>query len=280
MNHFYSDLSPLKNAIETKSPKKVDSFDASWGRHKLALFKYFQKMVPVLCESLSDYTVVLRPHPAENHAPWLAHTDRCPNLHIANDGSIAPWLMATKAVIANSCTTQVEAAVLDTPSISYMPVASEKFDHRLPNVLSHQVDSVEDLCDTVRSVMAGKLGALNQNVRRKLLNPHLASLEGPLAADRMVDVLKEGGYNDRKPPATPFGKYAHGWIHNRLRTIVKHINMRRPGHRNNLAYHTHRWPHISVDDVKERVSRLGRLLNRFDGIKVEACSKHIFRISS
>jgi surface carbohydrate biosynthesis protein len=279
VNHFYTNLSPLKTAIEAKDPQKVNSFDVGWGHHKLALFDYFQKMLPALCESLSDHTVVLRPHPAENHVPWLAYANRCPNLQIADDGSVVPWLMATKAVIANSCTTQVEAAVLDTPSISYMPVASEEFDHKLPNVLSHQVDSVEGLCDTARSIVSGKLGALNHRVRRKLLNPHIASLEGPFAADRMVDVLEQGGYRDRKPPATPLSKYAHGLIHNRFRTIVKHINMRRPGHRNNLAYHSHRWPDISVEEIGNRIVRLGRLLNRFDRLRVEPYSQHVYKIS-
>jgi len=279
VNHFYNDLSPLKKAIEAKDSQNVNPFDVGWGHHKLALFGYFQKMLPPLCKSLSDHTVVVRPHPAENHEPWLMVAQDCPNLRIANDGSIVPWLMATKAVIANSCTTQVEAAVLDTPSISYMPVASEQFDHKLPNVLSHQVNSVDGLCDTARSVVSGKLGTLDYRVRRKLLDPHIASLEGPLAADRMVDVLEQGGYRDQKPPATQIGKYAHGWIHNRLRTVVKHTNMRRPGHRNNLAYHAHRWPDISVEEIRNRIARLGRLLNRFDRLCVEPYSQHIFKIS-
>ena len=279
VNHFYTDLSPLKDAIEAKDPQKVNAFDAGWGHHKMALFEHFQQMLAPLCEALGDYTVVLRPHPAENHGPWAAIAAQWPNLQVANDGSISPWLMATKAVIANSCTTQVEAAVLDTPSVSYMPVASTTFDHKLPNDLSHRVGSVDELCRTVRSIVDGKLGPLDYQQRRRSLDPHIASLDGPLAADRMVDALEEAGYRDHQPPATGGVDYTRGWIHNRLRTAVKHINMRRPGHRNNLAYHAHRWPDISVTDIKKRIERLGRLLNRFDSIHVEAYSKHIFRIS-
>jgi surface carbohydrate biosynthesis protein len=279
VNHFYTDLSPLKKAIEAKNPQKVNAFDAGWGHHKLALFNHFQEMLGPLCEALGDYTVVLRPHPAENHGPWETIAKKHPNLHIANDGSITPWLIATKTVIANSCTTQVEAAVLDTPSVSYMPVVSEKFDHELPNTLSHQVDSADGLCATVRSIVNGELGPLDYDERRKHLDSHIASLEGPLAADRIVDALKQGGYRDQKPPASPIGRYLHGWTHNQLRTVVKHINMRRPAHRNNLAYHAHRWPDISVAEVRNRISRLGKLLNRFDGLRVEPYSQHIFKIS-
>ena len=94
----------------------------------------------------------------------------------------------------------------------------------------------------------------------------------------MVDALEQGGYRHSSPPASPIGKYAHGWIHNRLRTVVKHINMRRPGHRNNLAYHAHRFPDITVDEIMERIERMGTLLKRFGSIRVEPYSKHIFSI--
>jgi hypothetical protein len=94
----------------------------------------------------------------------------------------------------------------------------------------------------------------------------------------MVDALEAGEYHQRRPQATPFGQYAQGWIHNTLRTAVKQVNMRRAGHRNNLAFHAHRFPDISVNQIRERIERMGALLNRFGSIRVEPHSKHIFSI--
>lgn len=73
--------------------------------------------------------------------------------------------------------------------------------------------------------------------------------------------------------------YLNGWGCNRLRTAVKHINMRRPIHRNNLAYHKHRWPNISVGEARNRAIRLADLLDRFRNIRVTQYAKHIFRIT-
>jgi hypothetical protein len=56
--------------------------------------------------------------------------------------------------------------------------------------------------------------------------------------------------------------------------------MQRPGHRNNAAYHAHRFPDISVDEVERRVERLGRLLDRFENIRVREHSAHTFRITA
>jgi hypothetical protein len=112
------------------------------------------------------------------------------------------------------------------------------------------------------------------------LDQHIVGVDGPLAADRMVTVLEAAGYDRTQPPASPRSEFVRGWLHNNVRTLVKRINMRRPGHRNNLAFHDHRFPAISVDEIMERVARIGALLNRFKTIRVEKHSKHIFSIRS
>jgi hypothetical protein len=186
--------------------------------------------------------------------------------------------MATKAIVANGCTTMIEAAVLGTPAVTYQPVTSEEFDDDMPNSLSHRAFSVDELCTTTRAIVDGELGPLDYSKRREILDQHIAALDGPLAADRMVDALVSAKYNERQPPATLISDYAQGWLHAKLRTAVKRINMHRPGHRNNLAFHAHRFPDISAEEIMRRVTQFGKLLNRFDTIRVRDHSKHIFWI--
>jgi hypothetical protein len=280
VNHFYPELSELKKAIAAEGSQGANPFDIGKGRHKLALFERFQEMLPPLCETLRDCRVVVRPHPSENHGPWVDMAKRCGNLDVTNDGNVIPWLMAARALIANGCTTQVEAAVLGTPTVSYQPLRAEEFDLELPNSLGRRVFSLDELCTTIRAMAKGELGPLDYADRRKILDQHIAALDGPFAAERIVRVLEAEGYNKRQPPGAPISDYVQGWSHNNLRTMVKRINMRRPGHRNNLAYHAHRFPDISVEQVMKRVKRMGKLLNRFETIKLAQISKHIFRISN
>jgi surface carbohydrate biosynthesis protein len=278
VNHYYPELGALKKAVEAQDSGGANPFDVAKGKHKLDLFNGFLEMLPPLCEALGDTTIVLRPHPSENHDPYAAIARRHPNLKIASDGGISPWLMATRALIANGCTTMIEAAVLGTPTISYQPVVSDDYDDDLPNTLSHRTFAIDELCGKVTAIIDGQLGAVEYGTRRSIMDQHIAALDGTLAAERMVDVLEAGDYRQTQPDPSPPGQYARGWIHNTLRTAVKQINMRRPGHRNNLAFHAHRFPDISVDEIMERIDRMGRLLNRFGSIRVEPYSKHIFSI--
>jgi hypothetical protein len=201
-------------------------------------------------------------------------------MRVANEGSIVPWLMASKVLIANSCTTMVEASVLETPTVLFQPVASEEFDYELPNQLGHLARDTEELCATTRAVVDGRLGLLDRTILRTTLDRHIAALDGPLAADRMVDVLEEAGYLDGPPPPAGVADFAHAWVTNQARTAVKRVNMRRPAHRNNAAYHAHRFPDISLDEVEQRVDRLRQLLNRFEDVRVQEHSKHMFGITA
>lgn len=277
VNHFFPELSELKNAAETGENTQAHPFEAGKGRHKLTLFQSFLDMLPKLCAALPQRTVVLRPHPAENFAPWLAIAERCPNLRVVNEGNVVPWLMACKALVANSCTTQVESALLDVPTVNFEPVTHDEYDYALPNSLSRPARTPEELCVLVREMVAGTLGPLDLAARKAVLDRHVSALEGPLAADRMVDMLVDSGYLARRPPRPTLAKYARGWLGNNLRTVRKRINMHRPGHRNNIVYHAHRFPDISAAEVQARVDRFGRLLGRFASVRVEPYGKYTFR---
>jgi surface carbohydrate biosynthesis protein len=279
VNHFYPELSEFKTAIEKEGTDGVNPFDIGKGRHKLALFHHFQKMIPTLCDSLRSLNVVVRPHPSENQEPWRAITAQFNNLHVTNEGNVIPWLIAAKALVANDCTTQVESAIIGTPAVNYQPVKAEAFDLKLPAAVSRCVFSLDELCSTVNDIVKGKIGTLDQARIRNKLDRHIASLDGPLAAERIVRVLETGGYTKRQPQAPPLSDYAHGWIKNHVRTVGKRINMHRPGHRNNISFHAHRFPDLSVSEMMKKVECMRRLLNRFDDIRVTQVSKHIFTIS-
>jgi len=127
--------------------------------------------------------------------------------------------------------------------------------------------------------MAGELAAVAEEERRRVLDRHLESLDGPLAGERIVGVLESAGYLEQLPPAVPFPSWGKGFLHNRIRTLSKKINMRRPGHRNNLKYHAHRFPGVTVADLEMRLESFGTLLQRdFTALKVSRLQEHIFRI--
>jgi len=272
-NHFISNFAEINNA-----GKSLDGFMTKLMKHRSTIFESFKEMVPVLAKALPEHTVVVRPHPIEKHDPWLEIARRYENVRVVNEGSVIPWLMACEVLVHNSCTTAVEGFVLETPAVAYQPVRMDGFDDELPNALSHRVYSTDELEKLVRSILGGRPPVSDYAARRRRLEHHVAALEGPLAADRMVDVLEQAGYARRQPRRSRPHHHLVGWVHTKGRTAVKAVNMRRPGHRNSIEYHDHRFPRLSAEDLQRRVDRLGRQLGRFQGVRVRSHSNHVFAI--
>jgi hypothetical protein len=199
-------------------------------------------------------------------------------VHVIHEGNVVPWLMAAKVLLHNGCTTAVEAGVLETPAVSYMPVTSEVYDYHLPNGLSHQARTQDEVRARIADIVEGRLGTVAPEIRQHFFDRHLSSTQGPLACDRVLDVLVAGGYAHRAPKAVPASTWLKSWLAGQWRTLRKHANRLRPNHRNSVAYHAHRFPTVTAAQLDERIARFGALLGRFGSVRAESLSEHVFRI--
>jgi surface carbohydrate biosynthesis protein len=246
--------------------------------HQQAIFDAFRALLPVLSERFPGRNIVLRPHPSEDHAPWLSLAAGLGNVHILHEGNVVPWLMACSVLLHNGCTTAVEAAVLRTPAITYRPVTSQCFDYALPNSLSYEARTEHDVCELLELVLRGRLGPCEGPQRDATLNRHLEATDGRLASDRVIDVLLGAGYGTAPPPRPPVVRALAARVVAGARTALKRVNMRRRGHWNSAEYHAHRFPDIGAGELNARISRFRDLLGRFDGIGACQVSPYLFSI--
>ncbi len=278
INHFFSHLGEMKAAVEGRGPDADNSFDVGRGRMKVRLFEQFLALLPVICKAFPQQNIVLRPHPSESHEPWQAIAAEHPNLHVINQGSVVPWLLAARALVANGCTTLIEAAVLGLPAVNFRPLSEPGLEDPLPQGFGHPAESVDQVVETLSNILSGDLGAEQSEDQQRLLAHNIAALSGPFAAERMVDVLIAAGYDQRQPAPVPIPDYLKGWLQTKIRTGKKRINMHRQGHRNNLRYHDHRFPPISINELQRRIDRLGELTGRFSDIHIQQTSRHMYRL--
>jgi surface carbohydrate biosynthesis protein len=249
--------------------------------HKHMLFHAFQAFIPQLAHHFQDVNIVVRPHPSENFDSYRALAESHPRVHVDASGNIIPWLLACEAMIHNGCTTGVEAYALGRPAIAYLPNLNEYYDfdfQGLPNRLTHQCLTVEQVFDTLRRILDGHLGASGGAEREALIDHYLAARNGALASERILDVLVASGYLNAQPRRRSKIVEMTGRAATALRARNKQAKHRRSA-RGKGAYHDHRFPELSVHDVERRVAALSKVLNRFHDIVVQDHSKHIFTIS-
>lgn len=250
--------------------------------HKQDIFEHFQRLIPALERAFPDYTLVVRPHPTENHDVYRKIAAQCNRVRVTNDGNVVPWLLASRALVHNGCTTGVEAYVLRVPAVSYRETVNDYYDYgfyRLPNLLSYQCFTFEELCATLEKILAGELGPADGDERWALSDHHLAGLTGPLACERIVDVLEEiaeRGGRANKPTAL---NQLERWLVTQGLRLARRYVSRIPGAHHKPDFQRHRYPGVLLEDLQERLARFQRLLGHGRELKIEEIFDNIYRVS-
>ncbi len=251
--------------------------------HKQAIFEDFQQLIPALEKSFPDHTIVVRPHPTENQVLYRKIAEDCQRVKVTNEGNVVPWLMATKTVIHNGCTTGVEAFVMRVPAVSYRATVSDFYDdgfYRLPNRLSHQCFNYEELEGTLRMIISGELGAADDDECKGLLNHHLAAMDGSLACERIVDVLEKAFDELKMSPPPPVRDRLSGWLKTTKRRIRQRYKSHQPGILKSQEFERHRYPPINAQEISARLKRFQRLIGNGTEFKIESLYDRLFRISA
>jgi surface carbohydrate biosynthesis protein len=249
--------------------------------HKQTIFKAFQRLIPDLEKTFPNYTIIVRPHPTESQEVYNRIAAQCERVRVTNEGNVVPWLMATKALIHNGCTTGVEAYVMGVPAISYRATVNNYYDYgfyRLPNMLSHQCFGFDELRITLGKILSGELGAADGDERKELLDHHMAAKDGRMACERIIDVLEEivKGRSELPEPNLPdrFG----GWCTANARRLIKRAKAYLPGSHAPPEFHRHRYPGISLEELQTRIRSFQQLLGGEVELRVEPLFSHIFQV--
>jgi surface carbohydrate biosynthesis protein len=251
-------------------------------RHKQAVFASFLEMIPRLAAAFPRLSIVVRPHPTEGQEVYQGIAARNGRIRVTNAGNVVPWLLAARALVHNGCTTGVEAFVMRVPAISYRAAVDETVDngfYKLPHRLSHQAFSPEELLAMLADVLDGRLGAAGGPEREAFVRRHLAALEGPLACERIVEVLEAIAARSRPPAAPGQPARAFGAAMAAGRRLLKRLKNHFPGSHAPPEFHRHRYPGVGLEELRERVARFQRVLGDSTPIRVEALAEQIFRIA-
>ncbi len=249
--------------------------------HKTAVFNDFKGLIPLLEKAFPEHTIVVRPHPTEKHDEYQKLAAGCQRVVVTNDGNVVPWLMAAQALIHNGCTTGVEAYVVGVPAISYRATVNETYDngfYRLPNRISYQCFSFEELQATLAQILNGALGSADGDERQALIDRYLAAQDGPLACEQIVEQLVNISHQmQQTPPPSMMAGLQKQIIAGAL-YLARWIQPKLPGSHNRPEFQRHRYPAVAVEDVMRRIRRFQELLHDDLPLSIEPLSDVIFKV--
>jgi hypothetical protein len=105
------------------------------------------------------------------------------------------------------------------------------------------------------------------------------AMNGKRSFERMVDVL-EGMMEGRlELPRPPLHDRLAGWSMSTIRTLIKRTKERLPGSHNRPEFQRHRYPGVSLEEIRARLSWFQQVLGDSNELKVEQISQQFFEIS-
>lgn len=172
---------------------------ADWAVFRQAVFDAFRQGLPLLHDTLPDVTLVLRPHPSEDLAPWRALAEDYPRIVLAPPaGPVYPWILGAAAVLHNSCTTAVEAFMFGVPVVAFHPAADAgAMDSPLPNQLSKPAYSWEEASELLRRAVHGNSDSWTDDSQIRIADASIGGRTGVFSSEAIVRLARTLGAADK-----------------------------------------------------------------------------------
>lgn len=275
VNHKATGGVQFKLANRAKG-QEVKKDAASFLIHKRALFDRFRLLVPKLAAAIAPRNLIIRPHPTEDHAPWMKAAANCPNVHVIFEGSVVPWIAAARVLIHNGCTSAIEAAIKGTSVVTYRPVTSSRFDNPLPNSMGEE-------CFTDAAALEGIVKILNEGgvplapEKLGILRSHIDFGEHKLSSDTIFEAIERAVIGRVSPGKAPLGRWLAVYLQYQRRLLPKRLSSLSLGSRRN-AYRRQKFSGLTEAMVNLRLARLQKSLNRFSGIGTRQIARDIIEL--
>jgi surface carbohydrate biosynthesis protein len=307
VNHYFGKDNAFKVLTGKSMTKeqKLDQFERE--KYKAQLLHAFIDMLPALSAHFPEHKIIIRPHPSENFDTWRLAAKDLPNVMMIHEGDSIPWMLSAEVVVHDSCTTGVQAYLLGRPVIAYMPIQSDKYDMYLPNALSDKAQDLDHLITMIGGFTSnrGPIDSEAEKEKRLVAQEYITGLEGPWAADRIMDELEkldiypqifDNGYfainHNSSQPAGSLVKLKDKFKHflmgkNSNRSFgdwLTHPRMeKRPVSSPTQemdweAYRRQRFPTLSYNDVLSDFQRLQEISGRFSNVRVGLTENNILYI--
>jgi surface carbohydrate biosynthesis protein len=283
-NHFLGRgayLQGLKDRGKVPNAEK-EVFFREWIAFLGEMYNAFAKMLGPLSAALPDHAIILRPHPSENHDAWKKEVKGLSNVKVLHEGGALPWILASEVVIHNSCATGIEAFGMGVPVVSYRPMTSERYDSFLPNAVSREVFSEQDLVGMVKALVSSELGRGSEAEleKKRLAQRFFSGLEGRLASEIMVDRL---GSLDVCPvpfASTPVHALARKMAFRGILPAWVFLQKLVRGGDPHSTYLHQKFPSLGLSEVKADLNRLQKVSGRFANVGVTEICESLFYVTS
>lgn len=173
--------------------------------HKGERFEALKAMLAEIAKSKYFDTIVVRPHPSEDHEFWREWS-KTHGVTVCFESNANAWMLAADAILHAGCTTGIEGLLLDRPIASFVPDPDSPILNKSDEV-SFQVRDAREFVRFVEDTRYLAQDALRERLSepRALVRKLICNVDPPLSSDRVLDALEELDLPRYTPRQAGFG---------------------------------------------------------------------------
>ena len=155
-NHFMGEkyVFSENSYYDANDAQKRLDFVRHWS-HTTQVRAKMVALITRLSMEMPHVNFVVRPHPSENMQSYRTLFHDSPNVIVNHEGSVGAWILASRALIHDGCTTALEAHFCDVPILNYKSVDDARYDLMLPNALGERYESEDRVLDALHAILNG-----------------------------------------------------------------------------------------------------------------------------
>jgi surface carbohydrate biosynthesis protein len=266
----------LKTFAQYPIEEQRPGFFAGWTAAQHKVLRSFQEILPQIRERFPEHTIIIRPHPSEGVQLWQELAASLQHTVVIREGNVVPWLLAADVLVHWNCTTAIEALLLGKPAIAYRKEQPDLYEQPLPNACSFHATNPDELLDMLAQAIQGKLTAHSEEraKQKKTLEQHIASLQGSLAAEKMVTELLQ--LSETFVRQRDLSERAVQMLKRFWRGILDRVDSSR---QERDPYIAGKFPDTTVAEVQERAESLAACLGYTEKIVVREKGRNCFALS-
>ncbi|MFP8953865.1 surface carbohydrate biosynthesis protein [Natrialbaceae archaeon A-arb3/5] len=272
----------------TSPPENELDRDESTYEYNANLFLEFIDMIQELSKHCKD-EIIIRPHPSENFDTYRDIFSGYDHIHTIHEGDVRKWIAGSRLVIHNSCTTGVEAALMNKKVYAYDPVPNSDPTIRseIPNYISIQREDLDTLIrDVKEDVNQGTEPYFLDSSEKDVLSKYIGNVDYS-SSDRIVNLINSISDDSFAKDTTTYSPDLYELAKRVLGSFIGHKSLhmiRNTGLKGSWSVSAQKFPYLSDREVQNKIGQFDDFDNipnvGFERVKELENTFHIYNNDS
>ncbi len=266
---------------------EISRFMTGQAEQNLIAFKEYLDFMPEMVELFPDTKFVIRPHPSESHTVWKNLAENHDNVSLAYEGSVTPWILASKGIYHFKSTTSIEAHLMGREVLTYMPPMPhymKKYTLEQPLSVSKIATNREELIDLLKEVIENeekKEKGVLTDILKNWIHQDESLTSSEIILDGMKSCTPKPTRKLQKPEISKYKKFRNSVDDlllrlNTSKTVKKLLPVKIQSRINGLLYGRHKYYGSDIKHTKKVASVLSDCSKTSKLVDVSELAEGIF----